>query len=109
MVALLEGALDKIAEGLDKDKLVRQVVAKALRDYRSLPQITLHIARSQERALHKDIERLTQEARLAGMVQDLRQRALGEGSVPFGIAAGNGRTRTRLSSGSFERGTGRAT
>ncbi len=69
MVDLLEGALDKIAEGLDKDKLVRQVVARALRDYRSLPQITLHIARSQEKALHKDIERLTQEARLAGMVK----------------------------------------
>ena len=80
MVALLEGALDKIAEGIDKDKLVRQVIARALRDYRSLPQITLHIARSQEKALHKDIERLTHEARLAGMVKISVNARLQEGS-----------------------------
>lgn len=69
MVSLLESALDKIADELDKDKLVRQVIARALRDYRSLPQITIHISRSQEQALHKDIERLAQEARLAGLVK----------------------------------------
>ena len=80
MVALLEGALDKIAEGIDKDKLVRQVIARALRDYRSLPQITLHIARSQEKALHEDIERLTHEARLAGMVKISVNARLQEGS-----------------------------
>ena len=80
MVALLERALDKIAEGIDKDKLVRHVVARALRDYRSLPQITLHIARSQEKALHKDIERLTHEARLAGMVKIAVNARLQEGS-----------------------------
>lgn len=69
MVDLLENALDKIADGLDKDKLVRRIIARALRDYRTLPQITIHIARAQEKTLHDDIERLAQEARLSGMVK----------------------------------------
>ncbi len=80
MISLLESALDKIADEIDKDKLVRQVIVRALRDYRSLPQITIHISRSQERALHKDIERLAQEARLAGLVKVSVNSRLEEGS-----------------------------
>ena len=80
MVSLLESALDKIADDLDKDKLVRQVITRALRDYRTLPQITIHISRKQEQALHKDIERLAQEARLAGLVKVSVNSRLEEGA-----------------------------